>query len=441
MFQFLPQALQLYEVAALIDLGDATSQTSPHTWGSSGTLHVLDNNRLVLREMLSSLIETFEAVARSEKQTELVGTELAQVYEELVLLHKLNTHMKVTESDANFLQMACDSLTDVVSVEGIGILLDRVVDGERKLVVAAGSGVIDLDEYTMRTLHDRLSEQLNRGHDALLDSEVFGEFEYTWPTAIRNIVAVPLFGKETPETSILGRKDRSHHMVGVMVAVNSLHKKDFDSTDIKLFNSVANGCAVFVENGRLFMDLEELFLGSLRALTSSIDAKDCYTHGHSERVATIAKWIADHVAQEYHLDGTQVHEVYFAGLLHDIGKIGIDDWILSKNGPLTDLEREAIHKHPVIGAGILRGIKQMKNIVPGVLSHHERIDGKGYPHSLSGEQIPVIARIVGLADSFDAMTSRRSYRDARSLKDAMREIDDQLGKQFDPRDWPHFPEK
>ncbi|MCK5473656.1 MAG: HD domain-containing protein, partial [Planctomycetes bacterium] len=218
-------------------------------------------------------------------------------------------------------------------------------------------------------------------------------------------------------------------VIGLMVAVNRIDKPDFDSTDVKLFNSVANSCAVFVENGRLFGDLKDLFIGSLKALTNSIDAKDKYTRGHSERVAFISKWIAE----KLDLSEEKIHKIYLAGLLHDIGKIGISGIVLRKDGKLTEQELACIRTHPSIGASILGDIKQMKDVVPGVLCHHERIDGKGYPNNLCGEQIPLIGRIVGLADSFDAMTSKRTYRNAMTVEKALEQVQKGLGTQFDEK--------
>jgi len=385
-----------------------------------------------LRGMLETFVEGFEAAERANRQTEMVGTELAQTYEELVLLHKLSSNMKVTESDASYLQMACDSLTDIVSVAGIAILLEKTIDGEKQWAIAAGSGLIDIDERMAVLLQNRLAEELESGKEALLDSEVDSPFKYEWPKNIRSIIAVPLYGKDRG-----GQLGDSLHLensiIGLMVAINRAGKPDFDSTDAKLFNSVANGCAVFVENGRLFQDLKELFIGSLRALTSSIDAKDQYTRGHSERVAFISRWIAERLAEQRLLEEEQIHRVYLAGLLHDIGKVGIDESILRKKGKLTPQEIEHIRKHPSIGAAILSEIKQMRDIVPGVLYHHERVDGKGYPHGLRGDHIPMISKIVGLADGLDAMTSKRVYRDALTLEQALAEIEKGLGTQFDER--------
>jgi len=358
---------------------------------------------------------------------------LAQTYEELVLLHKLSTNMKVTESDANFLQMACDSLTEIVYVEGIAILLEKTIDDKQQLVVTAGSGLIDIDEETAAILHSGLTEEINSGKEALLDSEVDSAFKYDWPSNIKNIIAVPLCGKERAESGFAGKTENGSCIMGLMVAINRIGKQDFDSTDVKLFNSVASGCAVFIENGRLFKDLKELFIGSLKALTSSIDAKDKYTHGHSERVAFISRWIAERLAEQEQLDEEQIHMVYLAGLLHDIGKIGIEEAVLRKEGKLTEQEFNRIKQHPSIGAGILHEIKQMRDVMPGVLSHHERADGKGYPNGLMGDQIPLTSKIVGLADSFDAMTSKRTYREAMTVEQALAEIEKGLGTQFDEK--------
>jgi HD-GYP domain-containing protein (c-di-GMP phosphodiesterase class II) len=384
-------------------------------------------------EMLRLLVENFQASTKADEQIEMVGTELAQTYEELVLLHKLSTNMKVTEHDANFLQMACDSLTEIIAVEGIALLLEKNVENEQQLAVAAGSGLIDLNEQMAAILYSRMAEEISKGKEALLDSEVDSPFKYDWPESIRNVMAVPLCGKDKTESTVGDKTQDGARIVGMMVAINRIGKQDFDSIDVKLFNSVASSCAVFIENGRLFRDLKELFIGSLKALTNSIDAKDQYTRGHSERVAFISRWIAERLSEREPLKEEQLHRIYLAGLLHDIGKIGISEAVLCKQGKLTDEEFECIRKHPSIGAGILREIKQMRDIVPGVLCHHERLDGKGYPNGLVGEQVPLIGRIVGLADSFDAMTSRRTYRDARNVEQALAEVEKGLGTQFDEK--------
>ena len=384
-------------------------------------------------DMLLLLAENFQVRALAVEQVETVSAELSQVYEELVLLYKLSTNMRVTETDANFLQIACDSLTEIVNVEGIAILLAKNIEDENRFLLAAGSGLIDIDERMASILHCRLVDEINSGREALLDSEVDSPFKYDWPDNVRNIIVVPLFGKCRRVSDFSEGTHKSNNVIGLMVAINRIDKPDFDSPDVKLFNSVANGCAVFVENGRLFGDLKELFIGSLKALTRSIDAKDQYTRGHSERVAFIARWIAEKYSETEPLENEQIHKIYLAGLLHDIGKIGVDETVLRKNGKLTEQELKRIRTHPSIGAGILSQIKQMSDIVPGVLCHHERIDGRGYPNGLDGKEMPLMAKIIGLADSFDAMTSDRIYRKAMSLEEAITQIEKGLGAQFDEK--------
>lgn len=370
-----------------------------------------------MAEMLDMFAVQFEEASNSLKQIEKVGSELAQTYEELVLLYSMSTNMKVTQSNATYLQMACDQVTQLVNVEGIAVFLEKKNgDEDYSLVLAAGSGLIALDLNMADVLQMHLIEELNMGKEALLDSMIDSPFKYSWPEGVHNIIAVPLQG--------------SDHMVGMMVATNILDKPDFDSIEVKLFNSVANQCAIFTENTRLFGDLKGLFIGSLKALTNSIDAKDPYTRGHSERVAFISRWIAERLAETRPIEQEQIHKIYLAGLLHDVGKIGISEAVLCKNGKLDDTERSQITSHPRIGAGILADIKQMKDIVPGVLYHHERSDGTGYPDGLRDKQIPLIGKIVSLADAFDAMTSRRIYRDAMSVDHALSEVKKGLGTQF-----------
>ena len=373
----------------------------------------------LIGESLGLFVEGLSQTQTLSSQIEMISGELAQTYEELVLLYKMSTNMKVTNSESNYLQMACDNLTELVKVEGIGILLQKEIEGVNKFVLTAGSGIIRFDDRLIDVLELAVSEELAKGNEIMIDSDHEAGLKYNWPSQIRNIVAVPLNGKD--------------NNLGIMVAVNRIQKEDFDSIDTKLFNSVAHECAVFIENGKLIKDLKDLFIGALKSLTNSIDAKDQYTRGHSERVAFISRWIAEKLMEhsDVKLTTEQVHQIYLAGLLHDIGKIGIDEKVLRKKGALEDDEFKQIQVHPSTGAAILADIKQMKEIIPGVLCHHERVDGRGYPAGLKGDQIPLIGKIISVADSFDAMISKRIYRDAMNIKKALSEIEKGIGTQFD----------
>jgi hypothetical protein len=165
-----------------------------------------------------------------------------------------------------------------------------------------------------------------------------------------------------------------------------------------------------------------------QALASAIDAKDTYTHGHSTRVAEYARTIARLAGKSE----AECRDIYLAALLHDVGKIGISNSIINKKGKLTDEEYSVIKTHPVIGKQILANIKQAPFICQGAYYHHERYDGDGYPAELDGKEIPDIGRIIAVADAYDAMTSKRSYRDPLEQSVVRREIENGIGSQFDP---------
>ena len=170
------------------------------------------------------------------------------------------------------------------------------------------------------------------------------------------------------------------------------------------------------------------FSGVTRALLETIEAKDPSTRGHSDRVSRLSRRLAVAAGCMEHV----VDEATVCGWLHDIGKIGVPDSILLKDGPLTDIEFETIKRHPETGERILGCMPQLESIRAGVRSHHERWDGRGYPDGISGEEIPLLGRIVCIADAFDAMCSKRRYRDGVAPQEALIEIARNAGKQFDP---------
>ena len=174
---------------------------------------------------------------------------------------------------------------------------------------------------------------------------------------------------------------------------------------------------------------EEMFLQTVTALSEAVDAKDRYTSGHSKRVAEYSRRIAERMGKSKE----EQDEIYRAGLLHDVGKIRIPEDIINKPGRLTDEEFNTIKIHPITGYNILRGISEDSSIAVAAKHHHERYDGKGYPNGLIGEEIPETARILGVADSYDAMASNRSYRNALPQEVVRGEIEKGKGTQFDPK--------
>lgn len=245
------------------------------------------------------------------------------------------------------------------------------------------------------------------------------------------------------ESFVIASVKHGSQLLGWIVAVNKLesdfrlHKYDdstrvseaeFGTVEADLLSSAGTMLATQFFNVDLIREKEALLTNIILALASALDAKDPYTCGHSERVAAFAK----RIAAEMGVSDEKAEEIYLTGLLHDIGKIGIDDSTLTFPGPLSNDQYEQIKTHPDGGWSILHGITQLRYVLPGVLFHHERFDGAGYPDGLSGSEIPLEARILAVADAYDAMTSSRPYRNGMTHQKAVGILKDGAGTQWDP---------
>lgn len=228
---------------------------------------------------------------------------------------------------------------------------------------------------------------------------------------IRNVISVPLISKD--------------EAIGVLnILMSSKLAKD-----MSLLRSVADSVSIAIENANLYDNLRDWYLRTIDALAYAVEAKDRYTKGHSLRVSKYAAMIGESMG----LPKDEIEKLRIAGILHDIGKIGISDRILTKPGGLTKNEYDKIKQHPRISKKILEPIGLSKDIMDGIEKHHERYDGKGYPFGLDDDKIPLVAAILGVADSFDAMTSDRSYRKGMPLDEAINELLKYKGTQFNPR--------
>jgi putative nucleotidyltransferase with HDIG domain len=194
------------------------------------------------------------------------------------------------------------------------------------------------------------------------------------------------------------------------------------------FNKMAGDIEEYIERLKeAAEENRELFIGSIRMLAAAIDEKDPYTRGHSGRVAKYSTLIG----QELGLSAQDLDKLRISALLHDVGKIGVEDRVLKKPGSLTPEEFDLMKQHTVKGANIMRPVSQLKEMLPGIELHHEHIDGRGYPYGLSGQQIPLMARIIGVADTLDAMTTNRPYQSAMDIEFALNRIKSLTGTKFD----------
>ena len=228
---------------------------------------------------------------------------------------------------------------------------------------------------------------------------------------------------------------------GLVVSVRAISRAEFHeraevrgAAEIRelaeTFNHMAGDIEEYVERlKQAAAENRELFLGSIRMLAAAIDEKDPYTRGHSGRVAKYSMIIAEQLG----LDAEDLDRLRISALLHDVGKIGVDDRVLKKPGKLTDEEFELMKQHTVKGANIMRPVAQLKDVLPGIELHHERMDGAGYPYGLQGEQIPLMARIIAVADTLDAITTNRPYQSAMDLDYAVERIRSLAVSRFDTK--------
>ena len=233
-----------------------------------------------------------------------------------------------------------------------------------------------------------------------------------------------------------------NNLLGILFLGKKKNRRKFKRKELDFFVALASDVAMAIRNAQLFKQFQDeldkrrqLFLNTTIVLVAAIEAKDNYTRGHTERVTNISVEIGRKLLEDAQmkLEPNFIEHLQIAALLHDIGKIGIPESILNKEGALNDEEWQRMQQHSTIGANILQPIQELNTAIEGIKHHHERYDGTGYPDGLDNGDIPIIAAIIAVADSFDAMSSQRPYRSAKSREEAIEEIKNGSGKQFHPQ--------
>lgn len=348
-------------------------------------------SRLVLENLANK-----ERLQEAEKEAESLSVNLASTYEEISLLYRLTQNLKISESDEELGRGALEWMEEVIPAEGLAIQYipvdsdDEAFNPKRthSQLLTSGQCPVSNEQFT------RLVQHLNvraANRPVVVNESTTGQTAWPFPE-IRQMIAVPMA--------------EGDNLFGWLAAFNHTAGAEFGTVEASLLSSVAAILGIHCGNIELYHQQSELMAGIIRALTSAIDAKDPYTCGHSDRVARVSV----RLARELGCDQKTLNTIYLSGLLHDIGKIGVNDNVLRKPGKLSDEEYEHIKTHVRIGHRILVDLKKLDEVLPVVLHHHESWDGKGYPHALTGTEIPLSARIVAVADAFDAMGSDRPYR-------------------------------
>ncbi|MBI5748602.1 MAG: GAF domain-containing protein [Nitrospinae bacterium] len=338
--------------------------------------------------------------------------ELSGKVETIRVMHEIDRAVLSTLNRNEILEIAITMISRVVHCEMAAIFL---VDKDRGgFLLEAGN--------------------LKKGFMPFQDTSLSEVVETMMPQYVNNLSEVseilPL------ERGLLEAGFLSHLRVPLMVrgevigvlCIGAKTQSAFTTENLSILENLASQMSIALENSRLIIDLEDLFVGTVKSLSSAIDAKSKWTAGHSERVTRYALNIGKGIG----LLEKGLKDIELGGLLHDIGKLGTYEAILDKAGRLTDEEFNLIKQHPVKGAEILSPIKQIRHVIPIVRHHHERYDGKGYPDSLKGEEIPLMARIMCIADSVDAMGADRPYRKGLPMDVIIGELKKCSGSQFDP---------
>ncbi|MGM9998609.1 MAG: HD domain-containing phosphohydrolase [Candidatus Bruticola sp.] len=370
-----------------------------------------------------------------------VSSYTPEVYnqDDLQILHVIASYSSSSLSKAIVYQKAMRQYEELRALQEIGSSLNSSIDVPKTLhkvldhacsLLGAKNASLMLLEPDKQHLRIReakgLSQQVIDNTRVRLGERVSGKVaQQGRPVSLPR--GISSTGEEL-EAALCVPLKVSDKVIGVLNVRGHNDSNEFTEDDIDLATRLASMSAAAIENAELHDKLQNLFVESITALANAIDARDPYTRGHSERVAAFSVIIAERL----NFTTEEIWDLRNAALLHDIGKIRIRDHILNKPDKLSNEEYEEMQRHAVYGAGIMMPVKSFRPLIPYILHHHEWYNGAGYPDRKRGNEIPLCARIICVADSFDAMTSDRPYRKGMPIEKAIRIINENRGSQFDP---------
>jgi HD-GYP domain-containing protein (c-di-GMP phosphodiesterase class II) len=370
-----------------------------------------------IKQILTSIATHIEHLWDQEHETDDILKELGESYDTIYLYASFATHLAT-------LKFSGDELFKVLN------LIRNTI--KRDIIFSFMSDKSEYSHSIGNTINSKSQDQTNKFVEqaiTVINNKKIGKKEKYFiihhskkSTQFKDIHTDPF--------QILAVKVQNNDIIyGWLGLVSFNIKKILTRNELRMFISFAEQLALVIRNCDLYQNLETFVVKMVKSLVYAIEAKDVYTSGHSERVHHYSMLIAEK------LDMTEEakNHLYWASLLHDIGKIGIPGEILNKPGTLTQAEFSIIKEHPIKGVNILKPLDQINSAIPGIMHHHEQYDGNGYPSGLKGEQIPLIARIIAIADTFDAITSDRAYRKGMVHKNAMKIINKVAGNQLDPK--------
>ena len=364
------------------------------------------------RRDLVALADAFNSMTDSlRERTEA----LTHTVEELSTLYEMSRTLGSTLDLDTMLDATLEAAMRSFAVDSGYVVLRDPVSGEVELRAWRGAGDRPIDGRAVRA---SMSEWVVRQGRPLVfnpSREVDAVENVDAVTGALAALCVPLVSVDV--------------VIGAIAVGSHDRTVSFTGEDVRLLSTIANHVTIAIGNTELFASVQDAYLATVRALAAAVDAKEPYMRDHSGRVAVFARATADKMG----LAHDQLTAIEMAAYLHDIGKIGISEQILRKPGALNEEEMSTMRHHPLIGANILRPVTFPWSIAPVVRHHHEHFDGSGYPAGLRGEEIPLLARILSVADAYEAMTADRPYRDRTLVDDAIAELHRCAGTDFDPR--------
>ncbi|OGO44076.1 MAG: hypothetical protein A2137_04300 [Chloroflexi bacterium RBG_16_58_8] len=327
----------------------------------------------------------------------------------------------------------------VGSVPRMTQMLEQVIKMTQQTLGASAASVLLFRDNDQELFFEVVSGPVNKAlRQVKLSTQygIAGQVARTGkPLIVNDVNRSPNFHKMIDDTTGFNTKSLicaplivHHRILGVIEVLNKLDGTEFGEQDLEAVVSVASTAAMAIENTRLHQTVLEAYTSTITALAAAIDAKDPYTRGHSQRVMEYTLLAGTYLS----ISNEDMETLEYAAILHDVGKIAVDSQILNKPGSLNVAEWEIIREHPVVGANIIKSVPFLEKAGALVLCHHERFDGQGYPNSIRGEEIPIGARIIAVADAFDTMTTDRAYRQALPVDYAVKELNNCSGSQFCP---------
>ncbi len=383
--------------------------------------------------------QNFSEMVEMGYEIDSLSGEVARNYEELTLLWKLSSRLGSELNADKICRILADEVMNICPSKNISIMLDsdifsniskmmsflhqphvtetKILMSEKSLLFPKVSLGVNSDKASKMTLNkeEGLLGDAFRKKEALTVHDVHNDRRFhPFPYPVNSILIIPLVAEDT--------------VIGVIIASDKLNGDEFLSKEIKLISGIASEFALSLKKALLYDEIQSMLFSTAEAFAFAIEAKDPYTYGHSKRVSEMAVQIGLHLG----LPPEKLNWIKLAALLHDIGKIGTPEDILHKSGKLTPDEMSKIKEHSIIGAKLVEHIKRMKEIAQWIYHHHEKYDGSGYPTGIGGNAIPLPARIISIADTFDALTSDRPYRKAFTKEEAMMIMRSSIGLHFDP---------